>query len=279
MHDTGLAERVLWKISCRAEYVEPELFAKLRDAGLFLVYMGIESGVEEGLKVLHKQMTVEQNLAAVKTLKQLGIWFTYGFMAFDPSSTFESVRQNLAFLREIVGDGYAAATFCRMLPYGGTPIRDRLELEGRLRGTVTRPDYDFLDTRLNEYYRLLRRAVRVWIHDEGISHELNWAWEEIETVQRLVPGAQGVRAYRSALSALTAESNEQLFRLVEDSSAAFERGDLSLLDPALTKSQYDVTRARMLGLRNSFIAGNRAALAKAADANFIRGPVIAPQVH
>jgi anaerobic magnesium-protoporphyrin IX monomethyl ester cyclase len=220
-----------------------------------------------------------QNLTAVKTLKQLGIWFTYGFMAFDPSSTFESVRQNIAFLRQIVGDGYAAATFCRMLPYGGTPIRDRLQLEGRLRGTVTRPDYDFLDIRLNEYYRLLRRTVRVWIHDAGISHELNWAWDELETVRRLVPVATGVEAYRSALSALTAESNEQLFRLVEDSSVAFERGDLSLLDPTQAKSQYEATRARLLTIRNSFFAQNHAALAEATDANSIRGPVMAPQVH
>jgi len=41
MHDSGLASRTVWKISCRGEYVEPELFHSLREAGLFLVYMGI----------------------------------------------------------------------------------------------------------------------------------------------------------------------------------------------------------------------------------------------
>jgi anaerobic magnesium-protoporphyrin IX monomethyl ester cyclase len=279
MHDTGLSERTVWKISCRAEYVEPELFAKLRDAGLFLVYMGIESGVEAGLEVLHKQMTVEQNLTAVQTLKQLGIWFSYGFMAFDPSSTFDSVRGNIAFLRQIVGDGYAAATFCRMLPYGGTPIRDRLELEGRLRGDITHPDYDFLDVRLNEYYRLLTRVAGAWVHDGGLSHEINWAWDELETVRRLVSGARGVAAYRAALSSLTAESNEQLFGLVEDSTIAFERGDRSLLDVATARSQTDVIRSRLLSLRNSFVAKNLDALQEAASATSIRGPVMAPQVH
>jgi anaerobic magnesium-protoporphyrin IX monomethyl ester cyclase len=279
MYEAGLAERMIWKISCRAEYVEPELFAKLRDAGLFLVYMGIESGVETGLEILHKQMTVEQNLAAVRTLKQLGIWFSYGFMLFDPSSTFDSVRQNVAFLRQIVGDGYAAATFCRMLPYGGTPIRDRLQLEGRLRGDITHPDYDFLDPRLNEYYRLLRRAAHGWIHDDGLSHELNWAWEELEIVRRLVPEAQGAAAYRSALMSLTAESNEQLFRLVEESSTAFERGDLSPLEPVAARSQQEAIRGRMLELRNSFIAENVGLLLAATDADAIRGPVMAPQVH
>ncbi len=279
MHETGLADRAVWKISCRAEYVEPELFAKLRDAGLFLVYMGIESGVEAGLEILHKQMTVEQNLMAVQTLKQLGIWFSYGFMAFDPSSTFESVRQNIAFLRQIVGDGYAAATFCRMLPYGGTPIRDRLQMEGRLRGDLTHPDYDFLDLRLNEYYQLLRRAARVWIHDDGLSHELNWAWDELETIRRLVPDAQGVAAYRAALTSLTAESNDQLFRLVEGSSTAFERGDRSLLDPAAARGQYEASRGHLLDLRNRFVADNLGVLLDATSATAIRAPVMAPQTH
>ena len=93
------------------------------------------------LKVLNKEMTVEQNLLAVKMLKQLGILVSYGFMLFDPSSTFESVRRNVGFLRQIVGDGRAAAVFSRMLPYGGTPIRTLLQKEGRLRGDLTHPDY------------------------------------------------------------------------------------------------------------------------------------------
>src|SRR5262249_53762545 len=101
LHDSGLASRAIWKISCRAEYVEHEVFSMLRNAGLFLVYMGIESGVEAGLNVLFKQMTVEQNLSAVETLKQLGILFGYGFMLFDPSSTFDSIRENIRFLRRM----------------------------------------------------------------------------------------------------------------------------------------------------------------------------------
>src|SRR5262249_2606938 len=154
-------------------------------AGLFLVYMGIESGVEAGLEILHKQLTVEQNQAGVRVLKERDLLFSYGFMLFDPSSTFDSVRENLVFLRGIVGDGSAAATFCRMLPYGGTPIRDLLQAEGRLRGDVTHPDYDFLDLRLNDYYRKLHRAAQPWLDLGGLSHELNWAREEFEVANRL----------------------------------------------------------------------------------------------
>jgi len=72
---------------------------------------------------------------------------------------------------------------------------------------------------------------------------------------------------------------EQLFRLVEDSSIAFEQGDRSLLDAAAARSQAEVARTRLLTLRNSFVAGNLDVLIEAADATAIRGPVMAPQVH
>jgi radical SAM superfamily enzyme YgiQ (UPF0313 family) len=279
MHDARLVDSVLWKISCRSEYVAYDLFAKLRDAGLFLVYMGIESGTEEGLEVLNKEMTVEQNLQAVETLKQLGIQVSYGFMLFDPSSSFESVRENICFLRRMVGDGRAAATFSRMLPYGGTPIRDTLKKEGRLRGDLTHPDYDFLDLRLNEYHRLLVPTVRPWIYKQGLSYELNYAWDELETVSRLARGVEGVEEYRTALRSLTAESNERLFRHVEGSLQAFEQGNRAPLDPEPGRAYCEDGRKRLLDLRNRFIANNIDLLMETVSADCTSGPVMVPQTH
>jgi len=140
----GLADRIAWKINCRADAVDPELLLEMKAAGLFLVYMGLESGDNGGLDVLGKGITAEQNLAAVRTLKRIGLRFEYGFMLLDPSSSFASIRANLDFLRKVTGDGSVAATFCRMLPYDGTPIKDRLVAEGRFRGDVCDPDYAFM---------------------------------------------------------------------------------------------------------------------------------------
>ncbi len=279
INDSGLNRSAVWKISCRGEYVEPELFSRLRDAGLFLVYMGIESGVDQGLKILHKEMTVEQNLAAIRTLKGVGIQFSYGFMLFDPSSTFDSVRENVGFLRKIVGDGSAAATFCRMLPYGGTPIRDHLAKEGRLRGDLTHPDYEFLDTRLNEYYLLLDRAMAPWIHNDGISNEFNYALDEFQAMRRLVPGLEQTEVYGSELRSLIAETNERLFRLVEESSLAFESGDRSVINPGETKAWVEEARTRLVSARNNFVAENIYRLIEPVAQDCASGPVMAPQVH
>jgi anaerobic magnesium-protoporphyrin IX monomethyl ester cyclase len=275
----GLARSAIWKISCRAEYVEPELFSTLRAAGLFLVYMGIESGVPEGLKILHKQMTAEQNLRGVQTLKDLNIVYSYGFMLFDPSSTFESVRQNIGFLRQMVGDGSAGAMFSRMLPYGGTPIRELLRVEGRLRGDLTRPDYDFLDRRLNEYHRLLTATVKVWVHNDGLSYRLNYAFDELETFRRLIPEVGGFEEYGRALRAVAAQSNERLFRVVEESSLAFEHGDRSYLDPGAASQSCKALEAELTDLRNGFVAKNVTFLARAASMSCADGPVISPSVH
>jgi radical SAM superfamily enzyme YgiQ (UPF0313 family) len=219
MHRSGLSRRVIWKINCRADAVEPELLASMRDAGLYLVYMGLESGNDEGLKVLHKQITVEQNLRAVEILKQIGLMFEFGFMLFDPSSTLESVRTNLNFLRAIIGDGCAAAVFCRMLPYDGTPIKEELERAGRLRGDVCHPDYDFLDPKVTALYRSLTEIVDVWgwIHGyRALSPQLNWAWNEIAIMERLFPALPDLPQYKKALAQITKTSNDVLFEVVEE---------------------------------------------------------------
>jgi anaerobic magnesium-protoporphyrin IX monomethyl ester cyclase len=275
----GLSRRSIWKISCRAEYVEPDLFERLRDAGLYLVYLGLESGSAEGLNVLNKQMTVETNLRAVEMLKELGLLVEYGFMLFDPSSTFESVRQNTQFLRKILADGSGGAVFCRMLPYGGTPIRDRLRDEGRLRGDVRNPDYDFLDLRLNRYHDLLNRAVAPWIHGEGLSHQLNWAWHEVFIIDRLVGALSGLDGYKEQLAALCRHSNDVLLDFVDDTAVAFERGDeRALRSGRLVKPRADLGDA-LLALRNRFVGEHQDELLDAVAASeTVRGPILAPQL-
>ena len=77
--------------------------------------------------------------------KTLGILFDFGFVMLDPSSTFESILENVAFLGRIVGDGSIASEFCCTIPYDGTPIKEELASAGRLRGDVLNPDHDFPD--------------------------------------------------------------------------------------------------------------------------------------
>jgi len=263
MRAADLVGRVIWKLNCRADAVEPELFAEMRDAGLFLVYMGLESGSDAGLETLNKGVDVRQNLAAVRVLKQLGLTFEFGFMLFDPSTTFASVRENIAFLREIVGDGSNAAVFCRMLPYDGTPIKVTLAQEGRLRGDVCDPDYDFLDLRLNALYDELSELVHVagWIHGHrSLSPKINWAWNELAVLDRLFPALQGRQTYERSLRAITRASNELLFRLVLDLTMAHETGKSHRWTPERLAGPCDRLLERLAESRDGFVTRNQAAL-------------------
>ncbi len=224
LNRSGLPERVIWKMNCRADAVDRDLFIRMRDAGLYLVYMGLESGSEQGLETLHKQITVEQNLRAVDVLKSIGLMWEYGFMLLDPSSTFESVRENLNFLRTILDDGCLPVTFCRMLPYDGTPIKDELVRTGRLRGDICNPDYDFLDPRLADFYEGLTSVVNVrgWIHGlEAVTLQLATAWHEVAVMERLFPVLPGMPAYQTSLRRITKKSNDLLLSIVEDLSYVF----------------------------------------------------------
>jgi anaerobic magnesium-protoporphyrin IX monomethyl ester cyclase len=218
LYRNDLPGRIIWKINARADSVDPVLFAELRDAGMYMVYLGLESGSDEGLVTLNKSITVEQNLKAVRILKQLGLVFDFGFMLLDPSSTFESILENVTFLRHIVGDGYMAAEFCRMIPYDGTPIKEQLAYQGRLRGDVCNPDYDFLDPRLTDFYVVVNELLNMtgWIHGlRALSPQLKYAWSEVAVIERLYPTVRDLPTYRAKLQSLTRTSNAVLCNVVE----------------------------------------------------------------
>ncbi|MCP4569555.1 MAG: B12-binding domain-containing radical SAM protein [FCB group bacterium] len=147
-----LVGKVAFKISCRSDEIRKDTIACLKAGGLTHVYMGVESGDEQGLRNMNKKLTPDTHLRAGEILRSLDISFDFGFMLLDPYSTFESTKNNIDFLEEFTGDGWSAASFCRMLPYAGTPIKEKLVAENRLKGTAFEPDYHFLEPRLDYFY-------------------------------------------------------------------------------------------------------------------------------
>ena len=146
-----LSDHIGWKISCRVDDLDPEIIKSMIAHGLRAVYLGVESGSPSGLKSLNKNVTVEQNLYAINLIKSQNIALSMGFMLFEPYSTVQTVKENLAFLDTVGKDGYFPISFCKMLPYVGTPIEEELRRSNRLKGSIIEPDYDFLDPLLNYY--------------------------------------------------------------------------------------------------------------------------------
>ena len=183
--EKGLNNKIIWKINCRPDEVDVDTFTVMKKCGLFLVYLGIESGTNSGLRLMNKHIKVEENLNAVNVLKKLGINYDFGFMLFDPSSTYRSIFENLDFLEEICGDGSSPITFCKMLPYAGTKIERELKGEGRLKGKPGFEDYDFLDISLNYFFSFMANCFADWITEhDGLLNLARWARYYIKVYRR-----------------------------------------------------------------------------------------------
>jgi radical SAM superfamily enzyme YgiQ (UPF0313 family) len=207
---------IMFKISCRSDEIKPKIIALLKNAGLFLVYLGIESGYPEGLEFMNKHLMVEDSLDAIKILNDAGILFEYGFMLFEPISTFESVRTNLNFLKQIIGDGSSPAVFCKMLPYSGTPLEEQLRKENRLIGGIIDPDYSLKDSNLDAYCKILHELFHEWMFQpHGIQNKIRVTRIEIETLKHFYPHAIGITDIEKNVKDITKKSNNLFLTTAE----------------------------------------------------------------
>lgn len=76
-----------------------ELLKKLKAAGLYRVYVGVESGSQKILNKMNKQTLVQENIDAIKVLNEVGVDCTYGFIMFTPWTEEEDIDENVKFLK------------------------------------------------------------------------------------------------------------------------------------------------------------------------------------
>lgn len=175
LKNRDLNNKILWKISCRTDEIEEEPFELMKSNGLFMVFIGIEEGTEEGLRLMNKGVTVAQNLKGINILKKLGIGFDFGFMIFHPATTFMSFKENLNFLRNICGDGYSAVIVDKMIPSYETRIEKELNKTGRLKTSGYINDYDFPDDSMNSFYEYFSECFAEWqTYPYGVVNLAQW---------------------------------------------------------------------------------------------------------
>lgn len=273
---SDIGGRVGWKMSCRSDEIRPDIVERLRAGGLTHVYMGVESGDEQGLRNMNKMLKPEAHLRAGEVLREAGLSFDFGFMLLDPWSDVRMVRSNVDFLDAFVGDGWSVAGFCRMLPYAGTPLADKLRAEGRLEGSPWEPDYRFLDRKLDRFHAwVLETFHRRNFTTQGLSHilrgmifesrlqmsEAAWATpEETAWLQAVASRANraATGALRAALAIVEATPLEELTVTVgplADVTAA-EQAEEARLTAALGRFWSDPQRqARRRARHDAWLSG------------------------
>jgi radical SAM superfamily enzyme YgiQ (UPF0313 family) len=210
LRQRGIADQILWRVSCRVDDIDPEPIAKMMDAGLMSIYIGIESGNERGLRTFNKHYTVDDIHRSLTMLREVGVPFEYGFMILNPDTTFDTLRKDVSFLKEISADGEAVVQFTKMLPYSGTSINQRLAEEGRLSGTLDAPDYGYPDPRLG----LLQLFFSQAFHDRnfdgrGLGERLRLAKLDAAVVAKFFSDVYDAHAYHAAIQDLIRRSNQE----------------------------------------------------------------------
>ncbi len=171
-----LANKILWRISCRIDNLDRTMLLRMRDSGLAGVYLGIESGSNQELMTFNKHYRVDDVYRALDMLSEIELPYEYGFMILEPYSTIDTVRENINFLKQVGQDGGSLVNFCKTAPYAGTPITQRLIADGRLDGTLASPDYRFLDPRLDLLQLFLSQTFNFRnFSDRGLVERLRFA--------------------------------------------------------------------------------------------------------
>lgn len=203
-----LAEFIQWRISCRVNEIDKELIEQLKEVGLMALYIGIESGSRQGLKTFNKGYSVENIYQALNILKETDMPFEFGFMFFDPDSTFHSLKENVKFLETIGQSGDVVINFTKMFPYAGTSIAHRLEKEARLQGSIDSPDYSYTDPRID----LVQYFFSIF-HDRnfnpaGLVNRLQLAKFDAMIVKKYFAGQYDAEAYEERVKELNRRCNQ-----------------------------------------------------------------------
>jgi anaerobic magnesium-protoporphyrin IX monomethyl ester cyclase len=125
-----------FQIFLRVETVDRETLAVMRDAGLYSIIVGVESGNERiRREVLNRRMTNQQIINVFQWADELGIE-TWDFnMIGLPGETEHNIRETMELNRRIKPHHVQVSIF---FPFPGTPIHDKCMKEGLLpRGETT----------------------------------------------------------------------------------------------------------------------------------------------
>ena len=115
-----------WICNARVDTVDKEMLKAMKKAGCHLIKFGTESGNQEVLDAIKKEVTVQQNRLAIKMCNEIGIDSHAHFMVGSPGETDQSMNDTLNFALDT---NPTTVTFGVCTPYPGTPLFRRVVKE------------------------------------------------------------------------------------------------------------------------------------------------------
>lgn len=116
-----------WNCNGRVNHVTPSLLSKMKRAGCASITYGVESGDQEILDILKKQITLSQIRDTMQMSRTAGLSVIGNFMIGNPGDTKETIKKTINFSKELKLD-YAYFGFTT--PFPGTELREEALVKG-----------------------------------------------------------------------------------------------------------------------------------------------------
>lgn len=159
-------------LKCSPSDAHPEVLTKLKEMGLIRIFMGIESGSQEGLNSLGRSQTIEQAKQALATCRDLGISTQYTVIIFHPNASLQTLKADLELIRQFPNN---PMNYCRAEVYAGTPLEQRLLSQQRLFGDYKRYKYNYADPKVQKVWDIVYDLFmgRCWGPDDLLSNMIH----------------------------------------------------------------------------------------------------------
>jgi len=116
-----------WWCYARVRGFQPSLIKKMKAAGCYALNFGVESGNEELLKRIKKNITKKEVWDVISAAKENGLMVHASFMIGLPGDTRETVMQTINWAIKLSPD---VALFCIVTPFPGTELYDEAKKKG-----------------------------------------------------------------------------------------------------------------------------------------------------
>ncbi len=120
---------ISFRFKSRTNSINEELVTKAKQAGAYLISLGMESGSQEILKRMNKKTKIEKNILACKTVMNAGIQLNTGWIIGYPGETPETVRKTTDLILSVKP---TTANIGRLVPYPGTTVYEEAKADNTL---------------------------------------------------------------------------------------------------------------------------------------------------
>ena len=108
--------KIAWKADTRIDRMDKEMLIAMKEAGCFMLAVGIESGSETILKNIKKGINLKKAKETIKLIKEVGMIAYTLLMVGNPGETIETIQETVKFLEETKPNIYSYHTGVMIVP-------------------------------------------------------------------------------------------------------------------------------------------------------------------